>query len=81
MWQRRYFGFRNSWDNRLCRVAMLGERWLALVGWHPAAPHHADCDRWIEWDSEQDRRWPFGVVNEARNVLEALMICNRHIPL
>ena len=41
MREHHYLGFRNFCGNRLRQVAVLGERWLALVGWHAAALHCA----------------------------------------
>ena len=51
-----YLGFRNFCGNCLRQVAVLGERWLALVGWHAAALHCAARDRWIGWASLQWRQ-------------------------
>ena len=69
MRQRHYLGFRNFCGNRLRHVAVLGERWLALVGWHAAALHCAARDRWIGWTSLQRRQRLFLVVNQSRFLL------------
>ena len=47
MRERHYLGFRNFCGKRLRQVAVHGERWLALIGWHAAALHCAARDRWI----------------------------------
>ena len=69
MRQRHYLGFRNFCGNRLRHVAVLGERWLALVGWHAAALHCAARDRWIGWTSLQRRQRLFLVANQSRFLL------------
>ena len=69
MRQRHYLGFRNLCGNRLRHVAVLGERWLALVGWHAAALHCAARDRWIGWTSLQRRQRLFLVANQSRFLL------------
>ena len=48
---------------------MLGERWLALLGWHAAALHCAARDRWIGWSSLQRRQRLFLVANNSRYLL------------
>ena len=69
MRERHYLGFRNFWGHRLRQVAVLGERWLALVGWHAAALHCAARDRWIGWQSRQRRQRLFLVANQSRFLL------------
>ena len=46
-----YLGFRKMCGHRLRHVAVQGERWLALLGWHAAALHCAARERWIGWSS------------------------------
>ena len=50
-----YLGFRNLCGRRLRHVAVLGERWLALLGWHSAALQCAARERWIGWSNLQRR--------------------------
>ena len=64
-----YLGFRNLCGRRLRHVAVLGERWLALLGWHAAALHCAARDRWIGWSSLQRRQRLFLVANNSRYLL------------
>ncbi|MDE0627421.1 MAG: DUF4338 domain-containing protein [Bryobacterales bacterium] len=64
-----YLGFRNFRGNRLRQVAVLGERWLALLGWHAAALHCAARDRWIGWTSLQRQQRLFLVANQSRFLL------------
>ena len=45
---------------------MLGDRWLALLGWHAAALHCGARDRWIGWTSLQRRQRLFLVANNSR---------------
>ena len=47
MREHHYLGFRKYCGHRLRQVAVHGERWLALLGWHAAALHRAARDRWI----------------------------------
>ena len=69
MRERHYLGFRNFCGHRLRQVAMLGERWLALVGWHAAALHCAARDRWIGWTTLQRRQRLFLIANQSRFLL------------
>ena len=69
MRQHHYLGFRNFCGNRLRQVAVHGERWLGLLGWHAAALHCAARDRWIGWTSLQRRQRLFLVVNQSRFLL------------
>ena len=64
-----YLGFRNFCGNRLRQVAVHGERWLGLLGWHAAALHCAARDRWIGWTSLQRRQRLFLVANQSRFLL------------
>ena len=61
-----YLGFRKFCGRRLRHVAVLGDRWLALLGWHAAALHCAARERWIGWHSLQRRQRLFLVVNNSR---------------
>ncbi len=69
MRERHYLGFRNFCGKRLRQVAVHGERWLALIGWHAAALHCAARDRWIGWSSLQRRQRLFLVANQSRFLL------------
>ena len=64
-----YLGFRNFCGRRLRHVAVQGDRWLALLGWHAAALHCAARDRWIGWTSLQRRQRLFLVANNSRFLL------------
>lgn len=64
-----YLGFRNFCGNRLRQVAVHGERWLGLLGWHAAALHCAARDHWIGWTSLQRRQRLFLVANQSRFLL------------
>ena len=66
MREHHYLGFRKYCGHRLRQVAVHGERWLALLGWHVAALHCAARDRWIGWTSLQRRQRPFLVCNQSR---------------
>ena len=61
-----YLGFRKMCGRRLRHVAVHGERWLALLGWHAAALHCAARERWIGWSSLQRRARLFLVVGNTR---------------
>ena len=69
MRERHYLGFRNFCGQRLRQVAVHGERWLALIGWHAAALHCAARDRWIGWTSLQRRQRLFLLANQSRFLL------------
>ncbi len=69
MRQHHYLGFRNFCGKRLRQVAVLGDQWLALIGWHAAALHCAARDRWIGWTSLQRRQRLFLVANQSRFLL------------
>ena len=47
-------------------VAVLGEHWLALVGWHAGAFKLKARDRWIGWLPEQQFRRLHLIANNAR---------------
>ena len=64
-----YLGFRKFCGRRLRHVAVLGERWLALLGWHAAALHCAARERWIGWHPLQRRQRLFLIVNNSRFLL------------
>ncbi len=66
MREHHYLGFRKYCGHRLRQVAVHGERWLALLGWHAAALHCAARDRWIGWTSLQRRQRLFLVCNQSR---------------
>ena len=64
-----YLGFRKFCGRRLRHVAVLGDRWLALLGWHAAALHCAARERWIGWHTLQRRQRLFLIVNNSRFLL------------
>ncbi len=66
MREHHYLEFRKYCGHRLRQVAVHGERWLALLGWHVAALHCAAHDRWIGWTSLQRRQRLFLVCNQSR---------------
>ena len=47
-------------------VAVLGELWVALVGWHAGAFKLKARDRWIGWLPEQQFRRLHLIANNAR---------------
>ena len=65
MSKQHYLGFRNMAGKRLRQVAVRGERWLALLGWHVGALHCAARDRWIGWTSLRRCQRLFLVVNQT----------------
>ena len=69
MREQHYLGFRNFCGNCLLQVAVLGERWLALSGWHASALHCAARYRWIGWTSLQRRQRLFLVADQSRFLL------------
>jgi hypothetical protein len=62
-------GLRNFCGNRLRQVAVHGERWLGLLGWHAAALHCAAGDHWIGWTSLQRRPRLLLVAKQSRFLL------------
>ena len=69
MRQHRCRGFRNSCGNRLRQLAVHGELWQGLLGWHAAALHCAARDRWTGWMCLQRRRRQSLGVRQSRNAL------------
>ena len=51
-----YLPFRGLVGRSVRHVAVLGEHWLALVGWHAGAFKLRARDRWIGWLPEQQFR-------------------------
>ena len=44
-----YLAFRGLVGRSMRHVAVLGEHWLALIGWHAGAFKLQARDRWIGW--------------------------------
>ena len=61
-----YLPFRGLVGRSLPHVAVLGEHWLALVGWHAGAFKLKARDRWIGWLPEQQFRRLHLIANNAR---------------
>jgi len=49
-----YLGFRTLTGRRLKYVALLENRWVALIGWGSSALKCTPRDRWIGWPNERD---------------------------
>ena len=64
-----YLPFRGLVGRSVRHVAVLGEHWLALVGWHAGAFKLKARDRWIGWLPEQQFRRLHLVANNARFVI------------
>ena len=64
-----YLPFRGLVGRSLRHVAVLGEHWLALVGWHAGAFKLKARDRWIGWLPEQQFRRLHLIANNARFVI------------
>ena len=61
-----YLPFRGLVGRSVRHVAVLGELWLALVGWHAGAFKLRARDRWIGWLPEQQFRRLHLIANNAR---------------
>ena len=61
-----YLPFRGLVGRSVRHVAVLGEHWLALVGWHAGAFKLKARDRWIGWLPEQQFRRLHLIANNAR---------------
>ena len=64
-----YLAFRGLVGRSLRHVAVLGEHWLALIGWHAGAFKLKARDRWIGWLPEQQFRRLHLIANNARFVI------------
>ena len=64
-----YLPFRGLVGRSVRHVAVLGELWLALVGWHAGAFKLKARDRWIGWLPEQQFRRLHLIANNARFVI------------
>ena len=64
-----YLPFRGLVGRSVRHVAVLGEHWLALVGWHAGAFKLKARDRWIGWLPEQQFRRLHLIANNARFVI------------
>ena len=61
-----YLAFRGLVGRSVRHVAVLGEHWLALIGWHAGAFKLKARDRWIGWLPEQQFRRLHLIANNAR---------------
>ena len=61
-----YLPFRGLVGRSVRHVAVLGEHWLALIGWHAGAFKLKARDRWIGWLPEQQFRRLHLIANNAR---------------
>ena len=61
-----YLPFRGLVGRSVRHLAVLGEHWLALVGWHAGAFKLRARDCWIGWLPEQQFRRLHLIVNNAR---------------
>ena len=61
-----YLPFRGLVGRSVRHVAVLGEWWLALIGWHAGAFKLRARDRWIGWLPEQQFRRLHLIANNAR---------------
>ena len=66
MGARHYLPFRGLVGRSVRHVAVPGEQWLALVGWHAGAFKLKARDRWIGWLPEQQFRRLHLIANNAR---------------
>ena len=64
-----YLPFRTLVGRSMRHVAVLGERWLALVGWQAGAFKLRARDEWIGWLPEQQFRRLHLVANNSRFVI------------
>ena len=64
-----YLAFRGLVGRSVRHVAVLGEHWLALIGWHAGAFKLKARDRWIGWLPEQQFRRLHLIANNARFVI------------
>ena len=64
-----YLPFRGLVGRSVRHVAVLGEWWLALIGWHAGAFKLRARDRWIGWLPEQQFRRLHLIANNARFVV------------
>ena len=64
-----YLPFRTLVGRSMRHVAVLGERWLALVGWQAGAFKLRPRDEWIGWLPEQQFRRLQLIANNSRFVI------------
>ena len=64
-----YLPFRGLVGRSVRHLAVLGEHWLALIGWHAGAFKLKARDRWIGWLPEQQFRRLHLIANNARFVV------------
>ena len=64
-----YLPFRTLVGRSVRHVAVLGERWLALIGWHAGAFKLRPRDEWIGWLPEQQFRRLHLLANNTRFVI------------
>jgi hypothetical protein len=61
-----YLGFHSLTGRNIKYVALLGDRWVALIGWGAAALKCGHRDRWIGWSQEQKNQRLQYVANNQR---------------
>ena len=64
-----YLAFHGVIGKGLRHVAVLGETWLALLGWQPGAFKLGARDRWIGWSAPQQFRRLHLIANNSRFVI------------
>ena len=72
-----YLPFRGLFGKALRQVAVFGDQWLALLGWHAGAFKVGVRDQWIGWSAQRQFRRLHLLANNARFVvLEAGRVPN-----
>ncbi len=66
MRQHHYLGFERLVGEALCYIAHRGARWVALLGWGPAALKRAPRNQWIGWQPELQWRRLKLIANNVR---------------
>ena len=61
-----YLGFRTLTGKTLKYVALLNDRWVALIGWGASAFKSGHREKWIGWSQEQKAKRLIFVVNNQR---------------
>ena len=72
-----YLGLRQLVGEQIRYVALMQDRWVALIGWASAAYKNGHRDQWIGWNSEQRiKRLRFVVNNSRFLILPGIRIKN-----
>ena len=72
-----YLGLRQLVGESIRYVALMQDRWVALIGWASAAYKNGHRDQWIGWNSEQRiKRLRFVVNNSRFLILPGIRIKN-----